>query len=241
MAAMRELSDLEEIDELAGDDLLCRWAAQRLNGDGRAWATDDGRAVAVAAPRLATRDRLVVHGSRAAATALVGLALAEVGPTFRPIGDRELIGAIAEMIELPGGRSLTTVADFGWMERTEPLADEVSAARWLSDSDADDIAALLDVAAARSDARPGDPDVDGWAGIRTTGDDRPGDDHDDHGDDRGGDQGRLVAVAALAWSAPTVGYLCGVAVHPDVRAAAWPPRSAGWSPMRRSPPAARWA
>jgi N-acetylglutamate synthase-like GNAT family acetyltransferase len=31
------------------------------------------------------------------------------------------------------------------------------------------------------------------------------------------DTGRLAAVAALAWSAPDVGLLTGVTVHPDAR------------------------
>lgn len=195
---MRELTDLDELADVAGDDLLCCWAGQRLITDGRAWATDDGRAVVVAAPGLATRDRLAVHGSMSGCAGLVGLALAEVGPSFRPIGDRQLIHQIVGMIELPGGRSLETVAEFGWMERHKPLDDAVSPAHWLDDSDLDDIAALLGVAAPHSDARPGDPDVDGWAGIRD-------------------DDGRLITVAALAWSAPSVGYLCGVATHPEAR------------------------
>lgn len=193
---MREITDDDELTELTGGDLLCSWTAQGFDADHRAWATDDGHAVAVAGPALATRDRLAVHGSLAAATSLVGLALEEVGPTFRPIGDRELIRQLAGMIELSHGRSLSVGGSFGWMDRDTPLADDVSPAHWL-DQDADDeITEFLATAAPRSEAKPGDAGVERWAGIR--------DEHD-----------QLLAVAALGWSAPSVGYLCGVATRPD--------------------------
>ncbi|SDT28017.1 GNAT family N-acetyltransferase [Microlunatus soli] len=195
---MRELTDTDEFVELIDGDLLCALVAQGFTGASRAWASDDGRAIAASCPDLARRDRLAVHGSIAAAVGLVGLVLEEVGPSFRPIGDRRLIHSLADMIELTSGQSLRTSSEFGWMERREPLPDNTTAAHWLRQSEENEIGDLLALAAPTSDAQPGDPGVDGWAGIR-----------DDHG--------RLVAVAALAWSAPTVGYLCGVATHPDAR------------------------
>lgn len=198
MGRVRELTDADELSELTDGDLLCALVAQGFDGTGRAWATDDGNAVAVACPALAGRDRIAVHGSVAAAAGLIGLVLEEVGPSFRPIGDRDLIHKLAAMIELSEGRSLQTSSEFGWMERRDPLTDTTTAAHELHSSDESEIAELLAIAAPTSDAQPGDPDVDRWAGIR-----------DDHG--------RLAAVAALAWSAPTVGYLCGVATHPDAR------------------------
>lgn len=199
---MRSVTDLDELGRLTGGNLLCEWTAQgfaeRPAGAAQAWATDDGDAVAVACPGLATKDRIAICGSPAAAIGLIGLVLEEVGLSFRPIGDPRLITKIIEMVELPQGYGLRLRAAFGWMDRRRPLDDRVSDAQWLGDGETDRIAELLDSAHADSDARPTDPDVERWAGIR-----------DDHG--------RLLAVAGLGWSAPTVGYLVGVAVHPDHR------------------------
>ena len=72
------------------------------------------------------------------------------------------------------------------------------AARWLTDSEIGEVTELLDTGYAQSDARPGVPGVERWAGVRDS-------------------SGRLVAVTALAWSAIDVGYLAGVAVHPAAR------------------------
>jgi hypothetical protein len=68
------------------DDPLCRWAAQ----DGARTRTFTGAegAIAVASPGLSMRDRLAVHGPADAVIPLVGEVLKEVGPTYRPIGDR---------------------------------------------------------------------------------------------------------------------------------------------------------
>ncbi len=71
-------------------------------------------------------------------------------------------------------------------------------AHWLPETELSDVTALLRVGFPGSDAQPGAPGVERWAGIR-----------DEHG--------HLVAVTALAWSAPDVGYVAGVAVHPDAR------------------------
>jgi ribosomal protein S18 acetylase RimI-like enzyme len=199
---VREVTDLDELTELSAGDLLCQWTAQGLNprgsGAARAWTTDDGKAVAVACPALATKDRIAVHGSMAAAAGLLGLVLAEVGPTFRPIGDRDLIRKLTEMVELPDGRSLAVVAPFGWMDRDRPLDDPATEASWLTADHAAEVDELLDRAFPHSDARPADPDVERWGGIRD-------------------ERGRLVATAALGWSSPNVGYIVGVAVDPALR------------------------
>lgn len=199
---MREVNDPDELRQLCRGSLLCEWAAQgfspRRCGGARGWTTDDGSAVAVACPALATKDRITVCGSVAGATGLIGLVLEEVGPSYRSIGEPGLIRKLADMVELPDGNSLQVGSPFGWMDRRQPLDHAATDARWLGDDHLDEVADLLDRAHADSDARPGDPDVESWAGIR-----------DDHG--------RLVAVAGLGWSAPTVGYLVGVAVDPDHR------------------------
>jgi ribosomal protein S18 acetylase RimI-like enzyme len=82
--------------------------------------------------------------------------------------------------------------------RTENDAPGERAARWLHDDDLPEATALLEAALPGSDAMPGVPGVERWAGIRD-------------------DAGRLTAVAALAWSAPAVGFLAGVAVRTDTR------------------------
>ncbi|GAB3912645.1 hypothetical protein GCM10011575_45590 [Microlunatus endophyticus] len=199
---MRDVSDLEDLRDLTDGDLLCEWTAQgfakRPGGTARAWTTDDGAAVAVACPRLATKDRVAVHGSVAAAAGLIGLVLDEVGDSFRPIGDPALIRKLTAMVELSNGSGLEIGTPFGWMDRRDPLDHTSSGARWLGAEHIPEIDELLDRAHADSDARPSDPDVESWAGVRDG-------------------QGRLVATAGLGWSAPTIGYLVGVAVDPGSR------------------------
>jgi GNAT superfamily N-acetyltransferase len=190
---MRAIDDHDELVALCGGDTLCRWVAQGLDGRGRAWASADGRALAVAGPGVSRRDRIAVSGPAASVVPLVREVLHEVGPTYRPLGDPPLIDAIAGAV--PG---LVTGKAFGWMERTAagPPGDAGRGARWLRDADLPEAAALLE--GTGSDAMPGVPGVERWAGVRD-------------------DEGRLVALAALGWSAPSVGLVAGVAVHPDAR------------------------
>ncbi|MDI2132936.1 GNAT family N-acetyltransferase [Yinghuangia seranimata] len=184
--------DLADVGGLTGGDGLCVWPAQ---GAARAFASHDRRAVAVAGPALSRRDRMAVHGDPGALVPLVGAVLDEVGPTFRPLGDRHLIRALAD-----GLPDVKIAGEFAWMERgrdgTE-LPDE-NGARWLDEADTPEIAALIDTGFPDSYARPDVPGVNRWSGIRDA-------------------SGHLVAVAAEAWSAPTVGLLSGVAVHPSAR------------------------
>ncbi|MFI1103440.1 GNAT family N-acetyltransferase [Streptomyces melanogenes] len=175
------------------------WAAQGLTGSSRAWASEDGRAFAVAVPDLSRHDRLAVSGPVESLAPLVAGVLAETGPSFRPLGDETTVRPLLDALP-----RLRPVATFGWMERTRPLsyteacvADE-GKARWLADEDAEEITALLAEAFPGSYAVPGAPGVGRWAGTRD-------------------DAGRLTAVAALAWPSPEVGLLAGVAVHPSAR------------------------
>jgi GNAT superfamily N-acetyltransferase len=193
---MRAIHDHAELVALCDGDTLCLWAAQGLDGRGRAWVGEDGRALAVAGAGISTRDRIAVRGSAAATVPLVDEVMREVGPTYRPLGDRDLIGAIVDGVpELVKGKL------FGWMESEpgmvvpEPAGNRV---RWLTDADEADAALLLESVNPDSNAKPGVPGVECWAGIRD-------------------DEGRLVALAALAWSAPTVGLITGVAVHAGVQ------------------------
>jgi GNAT superfamily N-acetyltransferase len=188
---MRRIHDHDELIALCDDDVLCRWAAQGMDGHSRAWAHE--QAVAVARPDISRRDRLAVRGPAEAVIALVRAVLPEVGRTYRLIGDAALLDVVAGT--LPGLEFTRTLA---WMDTTAPPPLDGRRARWLEASAQEEIAALVGRAFPDSDAQPGMPGVEGWAGVRD-------------------DTGRLAAVAALAWSAPDVGLLTGVAVHPDAR------------------------
>lgn len=197
---MIEISDHAELAARCDGDTLCLWAAQGLAGQtsgdrSRAWRSADGTAIAVAGPDLSTRDRIAVRGRAEAAIPLVRGVLEIVGPTFRPLGDRDLIADI-----VAGIPELAPVAAFGWMDSHSPASVPLrpGAARWLPEAELPNVMALLQVSFPDSDALPGAPGVERWAGVR-----------DEHG--------RILAVTAVAWSAPDLGYLAGVAVHPDAR------------------------
>lgn len=190
---MRAIHDQDELAALCAGDTLCLWAAQGLDGHGRAWASDDGRAVAVAGHAISRRDRIAVRGPADAVAPLVERVLAEVGPTYRPLGDPGLIGAI-----VAGVPALVATKAFGWMETTEAPPAMAAGARWLTARELPEATALLDAAFPESDARPGSRADERWAGVRN-------------------DAGRLVALAAIVWPAPSVGLIAGVAVHPDAR------------------------
>ncbi|PSL54074.1 FR47-like protein [Saccharothrix carnea] len=85
---------------------------------------------------------------------------------------------------------------FGWMERGGSL-DAPAGARWLAEDEWDDVEALLRKANPESWAWPREPGPSRWAGVHV--------------------DGVLVSVAADAWAAPDVGFVAGVATHPDHR------------------------
>ncbi|MGH3380725.1 MAG: GNAT family N-acetyltransferase [Actinoallomurus sp.] len=228
---MRTIDDHRAMVALCGGDTLCLWAAQGPGGDSRAWVSDDGRGLVVSGPRISQRDRLAVRGPADAVVPLIRAVLPEVGPTYRPLGDPDVVGAVVE-----GVPELVTGKSFGWMHspsphepvrhepvRHEPARDDgpggrrggrggradavtrrlavqpvYGAPRWLSGAELAEATTLLEAVFPGSDAMPGVPGVECWAGIRD-------------------DAGRLVAVAALAWSAPAVGLITGVAVHRDAQ------------------------
>lgn len=95
--------------------------------------------------------------------------------------------------ELPQYRIRGT---FGWMERTGTLTPP-DGVRWLREEEWDEVEALLRKASPNSYVWPYERGPRRWAGIH----------HED----------TLVAVAAEAWSAPDIGFLAGVATHPDHR------------------------
>ncbi|GAB3896123.1 GNAT family N-acetyltransferase [Microbispora bryophytorum] len=213
---MRELVSEAEVVAASGDDDLVVWAAQGMRPGVRAWAYGD--AVAVASPAASRRDRLVVRGTAGGTTGdtaarlvpLVRHALAEAGPSYRPLGDAALIEQVVAAVP-----ELEPAVGFSWMgtEKLAPPRQEATGpevigaegayregtASWLADSAAPEVAALLAAANPGSYAVPGLPRVRRWAGVRD------------------GGSGALLAVAADAWSAPTVGLLAGVATAAPAR------------------------
>lgn len=190
MADPRELRSLDDVRAAANGDPLLLWAAGDLLGGARAFCLGD--ATAVAAPALSGRDRLAVTGPADAAAALLRALLPRLGPTFRPLGDEDLVRDL--VTRLP---RLEFVDAFGWMQ-TETATGHGDGAAWLTRSDHPDVARLLDEAFANSHARPGRPGVRRWAGARDA-------------------SGALSACAADAWSAPGVGFLAGVAAAERAR------------------------
>ena len=98
--------------------------------------------------------------------------------------------AVAEQLDWP------IRAHFGWMERTGSL-DPTPGPRWLTEDHHDEVESLLRKANPDPWVRPGRPGASRWAGIHV--------------------DGALLAVAADAWPSPEVGFIAGVATHPDHR------------------------
>lgn len=196
---MEELLSAEDLAGACDDDPLCVWAAQGLapGSGGRAWTSES--AVLVACPGLSSRDRAVVWGEPGVAARLVAQVLPQLGPTYRMLGYGDLVAELAG--RLPG---LAASAPFGWMNTRSggpaPAGNGEGAphVRWLEAGDMPAVSGLLDQAFPDSYAWPGMAGVRRWAGV-------------DDGD------GGLAAVAADAWSAPTVGYMAGVAVSEETR------------------------
>ncbi|RKT52372.1 GNAT family N-acetyltransferase [Saccharothrix australiensis] len=112
---------------------------------------------------------------------------ARARPGLRPL---VTAGTAAALPEFPAA------ATFGWMERTGELP--APALPWLDESAWDDVESLLRKANPNSYVRPYEPGPRRWTGVRA-------------------DDGTLVAVGADAWSAPGIGFIAGVATHPDHR------------------------
>jgi GNAT superfamily N-acetyltransferase len=168
------------------DDPLIIWAAGQPGA--RIWHTTG--AIAVACPNLSRRDRLAVHGHPDDVVALLTEVLPEIGATYRPLGDEDLITSVAERLD-----GVVKVGRFGWMDITMPVATP-GAGEWITDLD--DVSGLLAEAFPASYAWPGGTGVQRWAGIRDA--------------DR-----TLLATAAEAWSVPQIGFVAGVATQPEAR------------------------
>ncbi|UBU18632.1 GNAT family N-acetyltransferase [Nonomuraea gerenzanensis] len=128
-------------------------------------------------------------------------ALGELGATYRPLGEVELMRRVAAKVD-----GVREAAEFSWMSLSGAVPAAVPAAgvewpggeevAWLDGGAAGEVARLLAADAPHSYAVPGSAGVRRWAGVRV--------------------DGVLAAVAADAWSAPSVGLVAGVATR-----AAW--------------------
>jgi GNAT superfamily N-acetyltransferase len=185
---VREILTTAELVRASGGDPLIVWAGQGFRPGVRAWY--DGDAVAVAAPDLSKRDRLAVLGPADSVARLAAEVFAEVGPSFRPLGDEQLIRDLADRVPV-----LSFSAAFGWMDTAE-LPVVTTTAAWLEGDTG--VEALLTEAAPMSYAWPGRSGVRRWAAAT-------------------GNGGDLLSVAADAWGAPEIGFLAGVATHPGAR------------------------
>ncbi|WP_344577782.1 GNAT family N-acetyltransferase [Nonomuraea roseoviolacea] len=204
---VRELRSVAELRAACGDDDLPVWAAQNLTGGARAWAL--GEAVVGAAPRVSRRDRVGVWGDPADAAELVRHALAELGPSYRPFGEAGLMAEVAARID-----GLEVAGGFSWMSLPggPGTTDADGEVEWLGGESEGEVSALLAEHAPTSYAVPGAPGVRRWAGTRV--------------------RGRLAAVAADAWSAPSVGFLAGVATVRELRGRGLAERVCRWVTRR---------
>jgi GNAT superfamily N-acetyltransferase len=180
---VRRLRTPADVQDASADPMV-RWASQALSAGGAAW--EHRGAVAVHAPYLTRRRRLVMSGPAEGVASL--LAAHGRGVELRPLMERPLACEVAELMPTPWVED----KPFGWMDRSGSLALPADVS-WLSS--VDEIPPLLRAANPDSWAWPGEHGVRRWAGIRA--------------DDT------LVATAAEAWSSADVGFMMGVAVHPS--------------------------
>ncbi|MGI8450673.1 MAG: GNAT family N-acetyltransferase, partial [Streptosporangiaceae bacterium] len=148
----------------------------------------------VACPALSGQDRLVIRGPSGSASSLVRAIVPLLSARYILFGEAGLISAVTTAV--PG---LEPRNQFGWMDAAGIKSRARShVVRWLSPAEWPEVDDVLGRAFPDSYARPGLPGVRRWAGIREPG-------------------GMLAATAADAWSAPTLGFLAGVAVHGPAR------------------------
>ncbi|WP_306205633.1 GNAT family N-acetyltransferase [Actinoplanes sp. RD1] len=147
-----------------------------------------GDAVAVACPDVGRRDRIAVRGD----AETLGELLQRIRPEFddfHPWGDADLVPRI------PGLRLAGT---FGWMDTGGPVPAGAHPDELADLTDEAEITAFLQEHHPHSFALPGGTGITRWVGLRD-------------------EAGRLLAVAADAWSTSTVASIGGVATRTDMR------------------------
>ncbi|MGW0203032.1 GNAT family N-acetyltransferase, partial [Nonomuraea sp. NPDC003201] len=147
---------------------------------------------------------LGVWGAASDAVELVGYALAELGPSYRPFGELELVREVTAKLD-----GLRESGTFSWMSLPALDGPAPRGVGWLEPSAEAEVAALLAADAPDSYAVPGIAGVRRWAGLRV------------------GDE--LAAVAADAWPAPSVGLLAGVATKAGLRGRGLADRVCRWA------------
>ncbi|MER6184882.1 GNAT family N-acetyltransferase [Streptomyces sp. NPDC001652] len=197
---MEELARLRDIEQAAAGDGHPLWAAQGQGGDSlgpgvRAWR--HGAALAVASPNP-QQDRLTVKGDGTDATVLVQRILAEIGPSYRVLGEVALIDALLR--QLP---NLAPVHNYFWMETASPSGAATAGVRWLTAREEKETTHLFDRFFPDSYAQPGRAGIRRWAGVIGEVDSSIGT--------------KPLAVAADAWSATGCGFMGGVLTHPAAR------------------------
>ncbi len=198
-AQVRVVDSVHDVSQLCDGDPLSLWAMGAPSKRSQAWASDADDALAVAASDLSGRDRVALWAHDVhASVELVHAVMISLPASFRLLGPPELVIAATEAMA-----SLTAVdKPFGWMECREAVPREPAPdglrPRWLGEGVQEEIGAVLDAAFPESLARPGAAGVERWAGTRSS-------------------TGALAAVGAQAWSAPTVGFLAGLATDPAQR------------------------
>jgi ribosomal protein S18 acetylase RimI-like enzyme len=190
---VRTLHSPADVAEASADQLV-RWAAQALLPEhhapgGAAW--EHGGAVGVHAPALNRNQRLVLAGPAEGVAAVLREQARAHGPLLRPLVATDLVAPVRALLP-----DFVAWAGFGWMERTGHLA-AAPGVRWLRDDELDAADALLRKVNPHAYVLPREPGALRWAGSFA--------------------DGELVAMGAEAWTAPHVGFLGGVATHPDFR------------------------
>ena len=135
---------------------------------------------------------LTTHGTPAAVGALLGALLPELPPRQRVTVPRGTAAHLPAWVGLDG-----VDWDFRWLAAPPPVQPGEGEVVAVSDDNA--VRALLAAASHTASARPGDPGVRRWVGVRWTGD--------------------LAACAADTSGATGVGHLSSIAVHPAARRA----------------------
>jgi GNAT superfamily N-acetyltransferase len=194
MGDVRPLASKDDVVRASGDDVYVRcslpggrpvvgWALDGPGGGAVGWALRDSAS-----------GWLTVVGEPEAAARLVVEAAGTGTPVRAVTVPRGAPALLPERLRLAGGKDW----DWFWTDRIGPPLPGEYLVRWLRPADEDDVAALLEASSPRHSARPGEPYVRRWCGIRDA-------------------AGLLVACAAHLEYLAGVPHLASIATRPDHR------------------------
>ncbi|HVK26288.1 MAG TPA: GNAT family N-acetyltransferase [Actinokineospora sp.] len=191
---MHELTTPADVAAATADPLL-HWGAQALAPGylypgGGAWTLDG--ATAVHAPGLYRRDRILLTGPPEPALKLLTTLIADLPGPPVPVAATALADRMREL-----DPRVVDFATFGWMTTSTVPTERRSGPRWLADADLAQADALVRASNPDSWVMPGEPGTRRWAGLF--------------------DGDTLISVAGDCWQAPAVGFIAGVATHPNHR------------------------